>query len=143
LQQAFRTRFFRAYTNDDVAGVELGGALKNIFALSAGVSDGLGLGDNTKAALVTRALAEMTRLGVALGRRRETFQGLSGIGDLMLTCFSRHSRNRWLGSDSVAANLSKHQRLHADGSLKVCPRPTARRNAPQAWHRNTDHRSNS
>jgi len=97
LQQAFRTRFFHAYTNDDVAGVELGGALKNIFALAAGVSDGLGLGDNTKAALVTRALAEMTRLGVALGGRRETFQGLSGIGDLMVTCFSRHSRNRMVG----------------------------------------------
>jgi glycerol-3-phosphate dehydrogenase (NAD(P)+) len=97
LQQAFTTRFFRSYTNNDVAGVELGGALKNIFALAAGVSDGLGLGDNTKAALVTRALAEMTRLGTALGGRRETFQGLSGIGDLMVTCFSQHSRNRGFG----------------------------------------------
>ena len=97
LQQAFTTRFFRAYTNDDVAGIELGGALKNIFALAAGVCDGLGLGDNTKAALVTRALAEMTRVGVALGGRRETFHGLSGIGDLMVTCFSQHSRNRKVG----------------------------------------------
>jgi len=97
LQQAFSTAFFRAYTNDDVAGIELGGALKNIFALAAGVSDGLGLGDNSKAALVTRALAELVRLGTALGGRRETFQGLSGIGDLMVTCFSRHSRNRAVG----------------------------------------------
>jgi glycerol-3-phosphate dehydrogenase (NAD(P)+) len=97
LQQAFSTPFFRTYTNDDVAGIELGGALKNIFALAAGVSDGLGLGDNSKAALVTRALAELVRLGTALGGRRETFQGLSGIGDLMVTCFSRHSRNRAVG----------------------------------------------
>ncbi len=97
LQQAFTAPFFRAYTNDDVAGIELGGALKNIFALAAGVSDGLGLGDNSKAALVTRALAELIRLGTALGGRRETFQGLSGIGDLMVTCFSRHSRNRAVG----------------------------------------------
>ncbi len=97
LQQAFSTPHFRAYTNDDVAGIEFGGALKNIFALAAGVSDGLGLGDNSKAALVTRALAELVRLGTALGGRRETFQGLSGIGDLMVTCFSRHSRNRAVG----------------------------------------------
>ena len=97
LQQAFTASFFRSYTNDDVAGIELGGALKNIFAIAAGVGDGLGLGDNSKAALVTRALAELIRLGTALGGRRETFQGLSGIGDLMVTCFSRHSRNRAVG----------------------------------------------
>lgn len=97
LQQAFSTPAFRAYTHTDVAGIELGGALKNIFALAAGVSDGLGLGDNSKAALVTRALAELVRLGTALGGRRETFHGLSGIGDLMVTCFSRHSRNRAVG----------------------------------------------
>ena len=97
LQQAFFTPSFRAYTNDDVPGIELGGALKNIFALAAGVSDGLGLGDNAKAALVTRALAELVRLGTALGGRTETFHGLSGIGDLMVTCFSRHSRNRAVG----------------------------------------------
>ena len=97
LQQVFSTRFFRAYTSDDLAGIELGGALKNIFAIAAGVSDGLGLGDNSKAALVTRSLAELIRLGTALGGRRETFQGLSGIGDLMVTCFSRHSRNRLVG----------------------------------------------
>ena len=97
LQKAFTTPFFRSYTSDDVAGIELGGALKNIFALAAGVCDGLGLGDNTKAALVTRALAEMIRLGTALGGRPETFRGLSGIGDLMVTCFSQHSRNRRVG----------------------------------------------
>jgi glycerol-3-phosphate dehydrogenase (NAD(P)+) len=97
LQGAFTTSWFRCYTNNDLAGVELGGALKNIFALAAGMADGLGLGDNTKAALVTRALAEMVRLGTALGGRRETFMGLSGIGDLIVTCFSRHSRNRCVG----------------------------------------------
>ena len=97
LQSAFSTRHFRAYTSSDVAGIELGGALKNIFAIAAGVGDGLGLGDNSKAALVTRALAELSRLGEALGGRRDTFQGLSGIGDLMVTCFSQHSRNRLVG----------------------------------------------
>src|SRR5206468_7027246 len=87
-------------------GIELGGALKTIFGLAAGVSDGLGLGDNSKAALITRALAELIRLGVALGGKRETFQGLSGIGDLMVTCFSRHSRNR-----AVGERLGKGERL--------------------------------
>ncbi len=97
LQQAFSSKSFRAYTSSDVAGMELGGALKNIFAIAAGVSDGLGLGDNPKAALVTRALAEMIRLGTALGGQAETFQGLSGIGDLIVTCYSSHSRNRLVG----------------------------------------------
>jgi glycerol-3-phosphate dehydrogenase (NAD(P)+) len=97
LQRVFSNEFFRAYTTDDVAGIELGGALKNIFAIAAGVSDGLGFGDNSKAALVTRALVELTRLGVALGGRPETFLGLSGAGDLIVTCFSQHSRNRRVG----------------------------------------------
>ncbi|MGF1655725.1 MAG: NAD(P)H-dependent glycerol-3-phosphate dehydrogenase [Verrucomicrobiales bacterium] len=97
LQELFNNDRFRVYTSDDVAGVELGGALKNIFAIAAGASDGLGLGDNAKAALVTRALTEMTRLGAALGGRPETFSGLSGVGDLVVTCFSRHSRNRAVG----------------------------------------------
>lgn len=97
MQPLFSTPYFRAYTTDDVAGVELGGALKNIYAIAAGVSDGLGFGDNSKAALVTRALVELVRLGVVLGGRRDTFSGLSGIGDLIVTCFSRHSRNRGLG----------------------------------------------
>jgi glycerol-3-phosphate dehydrogenase (NAD(P)+) len=119
LQRAFSTGFFRAYTNDDVAGVELGGALKNIFALAAGVSDGLGLGDNSKAALVTRALAEMIRLGTTLGGRRQTFAGLSGIGDLMVTCFSQHSRNRRVGErlgrgDSLA-EITASMQMVAEG----------------------------
>jgi glycerol-3-phosphate dehydrogenase (NAD(P)+) len=97
LQETFSLSAFRAYTSDDVAGIQLGGALKNVFAIGAGVCDGLRMGDNAKAALVTRALAEMMRLGVALGGRRETFAGLSGIGDLMVTCFSKHSRNRGFG----------------------------------------------
>lgn len=97
LQKFFTLPTFRAYTSDDVAGIQLGGALKNIFAIAAGVCDGFNMGDNAKAGLVTRSLAEMTRLGVAMGGKRETFQGLSGIGDLMVTCFSRHSRNRMFG----------------------------------------------
>jgi len=97
MQPLFSTPRFRSYTTDDLAGVELGGALKNIYAIAAGVSDGLGFGDNSKAALVTRALVELVRLGVVLGGRAETFHGLSGMGDLTVTCFSRHSRNRGLG----------------------------------------------
>jgi glycerol-3-phosphate dehydrogenase (NAD(P)+) len=97
LQRIVSTKFFRAYTSSDLVGIELGGALKNIFAIAAGIGDGLGLGDNSKAALVTRSLAEMARLGSAMGGRRETFQGLSGAGDLVVTCFSRHSRNRRVG----------------------------------------------
>lgn len=97
LQKTFSLPAFRAYTSDDVTGIQLGGALKNIFAIGAGVSDGFNMGDNAKAGLVTRALAEMMRLGIALGGRQETFFGLSGIGDLMVTCFSNHSRNRKFG----------------------------------------------
>jgi glycerol-3-phosphate dehydrogenase (NAD(P)+) len=119
LQKAFTTSFFRAYTNDDLAGIEFGGALKNIFALAAGVSDGLGLGDNTKAALVTRALAEMIRLGTALGGKPETFRGLSGIGDLMVTCFSQHSRNRKvgerLGRGETLAAIGASMQMVAEG----------------------------
>ena len=96
-QDAFSNAAFRVYTSDDVVGVELGGALKNVIAIAAGACDGLGLGFNTKAALVTRGLAEMTRLGVALGAHPQTFAGLSGTGDLMLTCFGRLSRNRAVG----------------------------------------------
>jgi glycerol-3-phosphate dehydrogenase (NAD(P)+) len=97
LQRIISTKSFRAYTSPDIVGIELGGALKNIFAIAAGIADGLGLGDNSKAALITRSLAEMARLGLALGGKRETFQGLSGAGDLIVTCFSRHSRNRRVG----------------------------------------------
>ncbi|MGE5606467.1 MAG: NAD(P)H-dependent glycerol-3-phosphate dehydrogenase [Bacteroidota bacterium] len=90
---------FRVYTNPDRIGVQLGGALKNIIALAAGISDGLGFGDNTKAALVTRGLAEMSRLGLALGAQSPTFAGLSGMGDLFVTASSKHSRNAWAGRE--------------------------------------------
>ncbi|MCI7145833.1 MAG: NAD(P)H-dependent glycerol-3-phosphate dehydrogenase [Clostridiales bacterium] len=96
-QDLFMTDRFRVYTSDDVIGVELGGALKNIIALGAGISDGMGFGDNAKAALITRGLAEITRLGIKLGARRETFAGLAGTGDLIVTCTSMHSRNRRCG----------------------------------------------
>ncbi|MFN2462786.1 MAG: NAD(P)H-dependent glycerol-3-phosphate dehydrogenase [Candidatus Dormibacteria bacterium] len=89
----------RAYTNDDVVGVEVGGAMKNVIALAAGIADGLGAGDNAKAAIMTRGLAEMTRLGRALGARASTFSGLTGLGDLVVTCASPHSRNRLLGME--------------------------------------------
>ena len=97
VQDAFMTPYFRVYANHDVAGVELGGALKNVIALAAGIGEGLGFGDNSKAALMTRGLAEITRLGVACGADAATFSGLSGVGDLIATCTSRHSRNRRAG----------------------------------------------
>jgi glycerol-3-phosphate dehydrogenase (NAD(P)+) len=97
LQQLFTTDAFRVYTNDDVAGCELAGALKNVMAIAAGMADGMGFGDNTRAALVTRGLAELTRLGVALGGQPLTFAGLAGMGDLVATCISRQSRNRHVG----------------------------------------------
>jgi glycerol-3-phosphate dehydrogenase (NAD(P)+) len=97
VQRLFSRPAFRVYTSADLLGVELGGALKNVIAIAAGTSDGLGFGDNSKAALVTRAIVEMRRLGVACGAQGETFTGLSGLGDLMVTCFSRHSRNRGFG----------------------------------------------
>lgn len=97
IQDAFMNEYFRVYTNSDVCGVELGGALKNIIALGAGISDGLGFGDNAKAALMTRGIVEITRLGVALGAKQETFSGLAGVGDLIVTCTSMHSRNRRCG----------------------------------------------
>lgn len=96
-QEVFRLPWFRTYTSSDVVGIEIGSVVKNVFAIAAGAADGLGLGDNAKAALVTRGLAEMTRLGVALGAREETFRGLSGIGDLIVTCYSVHSRNNRVG----------------------------------------------
>lgn len=97
IQDVFMNDNFRVYTSSDIAGVELGGALKNVIALCAGISDGLGYGDNTKAALMTRGLAEIARLGVAMGAKTETFMGLSGVGDLIVTCTSMHSRNRRAG----------------------------------------------
>ncbi|MEG6613276.1 NAD(P)H-dependent glycerol-3-phosphate dehydrogenase [Pseudoclostridium thermosuccinogenes] len=97
VQNIFMSPKFRVYTNSDVKGVELGGALKNVIALCAGISDGLGFGDNTKAALMTRGITEITRLGTAMGARPQTFGGLTGIGDLIVTCTSMHSRNRRAG----------------------------------------------
>ena len=97
VQTLFHRPAFRVYTSTDVHGVELGGALKNVLAIGAGVCDGLGFGDNSKASLVTRAIVEMKRLGVACGAQAETFNGLSGLGDLMVTCFSKLSRNRGFG----------------------------------------------
>jgi glycerol-3-phosphate dehydrogenase (NAD(P)+) len=134
LQCLFNAAALRAYTSDDAAGIELGGALKNIFAIAAGMSDGLGFGDNAKAALVTRSLAELIRLGERLGGRRETFQGLSGIGDLMVTCFSRHSRNRQVGE-----RLGRGESLEAiTGSMRMIAEgvPTARSAFERARHFN-------
>lgn len=124
VQGLFHRPEFRIYRSTDILGVEYGGALKNIIAIAAGVSDGLGYGDNTKAGLVTRALAEIRRLGVACGAQAETFAGLSGLGDLMLTCFSRQSRNRDLGErlgrgETMTAIQNSHPKL-AEGY------PTAR-----------------
>lgn len=97
VQEIFTTPLFRVYTNSDVIGVELGGALKNVIAIAAGIVDGLGFGHNTRAALITRGLAEITRLGLAMGARSETFAGLAGMGDLVLTCTGDLSRNRTVG----------------------------------------------
>ncbi len=97
IQKVFHTEYFRVYTSQDVLGVELGGSLKNIIAIAAGILDGMGLGDNTKAALMTRGLYEITKMGVAMGAKPETFSGLAGMGDLVVTCISHHSRNRLLG----------------------------------------------
>ena len=119
LQQVLSVKGFRPYTSDDVMGIQLGGALKNIFAIAAGVSDGFKMGDNAKAALVTRSLAEMARIGIALGGRRETFFGLSGVGDLMATCFSKQSRNRLfgerLGRGEKPAQIIESMRMVAEG----------------------------
>jgi glycerol-3-phosphate dehydrogenase (NAD(P)+) len=116
VQGLFHRSEFRIYRSTDILGVEYGGALKNVIAIAAGVGDGLGYGDNTKAGLVSRALSEMRRLGVACGARPETFNGLSGLGDLMLTCFSRQSRNRDLGErlgrgESIEKIQASHPKL--------------------------------
>lgn len=97
IQDIFMSEFFRVYTNPDVTGIELGGSIKNVIALAAGIADGLGFGDNSKAALMTRGIAEIGRLGMAMGCKMETFAGLSGVGDLIVTCTSKHSRNRNAG----------------------------------------------
>jgi len=110
IQKIFMSPCLRVYTNTDVVGVELGGSLKNIIAIACGISDGLGFGDNTKAALMTRGMHEITRLGVAMGAKKETFAGLTGIGDLITTCISRHSRNRNYG-EMLGKGLTPEQAL--------------------------------
>jgi glycerol-3-phosphate dehydrogenase (NAD(P)+) len=97
LQRVFQSGLFRVYLNDDIVGCEMGGALKNVIAISAGMAQGLGVGDNTRSAVITRGLAELTRLGVAMGGEAMTFAGLTGLGDLLATCVSPHSRNRYVG----------------------------------------------
>ncbi len=99
VQKVFSNRYFRVYRSDDVKGVELGGALKNVIAIAAGLSDGAGFGDNTKSAIMIRGINEITRLGVLLGAKDKTFQGLSGMGDLIVTCMSKLSRNRYVGEE--------------------------------------------
>ncbi|MFH1352990.1 MAG: NAD(P)H-dependent glycerol-3-phosphate dehydrogenase [bacterium] len=113
LQRLFQRSFLRPYVHTDIRGVALGGAIKNVMAIAAGLSDGLGLGANAKSALVTRGLVEMTRIGVSLGGRPATFSGLSGLGDLMVTCFSKYSRNRNLG-EAIGRGLNL-----ADAKKKV------------------------
>lgn len=119
VQDIFNCRFFRVYTNSDVIGVELGGAVKNVIAIAAGISDGLGFGCNTRAALITRGLAEMSRLGQALGARAETFAGLAGMGDLVLTCTGDLSRNRsvgmQLGQGRTLSEILADMRMVAEG----------------------------
>lgn len=119
VQEVFIAPYFRVYTNTDIIGVELGGAIKNVIALAAGISDGLGFGNNARAALITRGLAEMTRLGRAMGARSETFAGLAGMGDLVLTCTGDLSRNRTvgmkLGQGMSLAEILGEMRMVAEG----------------------------
>lgn len=123
VQDLFMNSYFRVYTNDDLIGVEVGGAVKNIIALAAGVIDGLGYGDNTKAALLTRGMKEISRVGIALGGKAETFYGLTGMGDLIVTCTSMHSRNRRAGL-LIGKGLSVEEALKEVGmvveGVKAC-----------------------
>jgi glycerol-3-phosphate dehydrogenase (NAD(P)+) len=124
LQAVLGSPRFRIYTSQEVTSIELGGALKNVFAVAAGISDGLGLGDNSKAALVTRSLAELVRLGVAMGGTTQAFYGLSGAGDLIVTCYSERSRNhtvgKRLGGGESLTQITQSMRMVAEGI------PTAR-----------------
>ncbi len=117
VQEIFNSDVLRVYTNDDVIGAELGGAFKNVIAVAAGVVDGIGCGDNTKAALITRGLAEITRLGVALGAKPTTFLGLTGIGDLVVTCTSTHSRNHRYG-ELIGKGMSPAEALETVGTVE-------------------------
>ena len=117
VQSVLSSEFLRIYTSDDLIGVEIGGALKNIIAICAGALDGMGFGDNTKAALITRGLAEMKRIGVCMGGRNRTFLGLAGVGDLVVTCTSRHSRNNRFGF-KVGSGVPVHPRLSCCSCLQ-------------------------
>lgn len=124
LQDVFHSPLFRVYTNDDIIGCELGGVLKNIVAIAAGMSDGLGAGDNTRSAIITRGLAEMTRLGIAMGAKSETFAGLAGLGDLIATCTSEKSRNHTvgfkLGQGRTMSDIHRDMYMVAEG-VKSAP----------------------
>ncbi|MDD4954294.1 MAG: NAD(P)-dependent glycerol-3-phosphate dehydrogenase [Candidatus Omnitrophica bacterium] len=124
LQGVFNTARMRIYTNSDVTGVELGGSLKNIIAIAAGISDGLGFGTNTKAAILSRGLAEISRLGYAMGAKKETFSGISGLGDLVTTCISPYSRNRFVG-EQIGKGKSLKQ-INARMSMVAEGVPTTR-----------------
>ena len=119
LQEIFSTERFRIYTNADLIGVELGGSLKNIIAIACGISDGLGFGTNTKAAILTRGLAEISRLGSAMGAKVKTFSGISGLGDLVTTCISSYSRNRFVGEQiakgKTITRIQRHMQMVAEG----------------------------
>ena len=119
LQEIFNSDVFRVYTSTDVIGIEIGAALKNVIALAAGIADGLGYGDNTKAALITRGIAEISRLGIKMGGKPETFAGLAGIGDLIVTCASQHSRNRkagvLIGQGMTAEDAMKEVQMVVEG----------------------------
>jgi len=116
LAESISSNSFRAYTSSDLTGVEIGGAVKNVMAIGAGISDGLGFGANTRIALITRGLVEMTRLGVALGAHKETFMGLAGLGDLVLTCTDNQSRNRRFGL-ALASGASIDEAQHSIGQV--------------------------
>jgi glycerol-3-phosphate dehydrogenase (NAD(P)+) len=123
IQSAFITSYFRVYSSTDIIGVEYGGALKNVIAIGAGIIDGAKFGDNTKAAIMTRGIVEISRLGIALGARPETFAGLSGVGDLIVTCMSKRSRNRFvgeqLGKGILLKNILKKMQMVAEG-VETC-----------------------
>jgi glycerol-3-phosphate dehydrogenase (NAD(P)+) len=123
IQSAFITSYFRVYSTTDILGVEYGGALKNVIAIGAGIIDGAKFGDNTKAAIMTRGIAEISRLGIALGAKPETFSGLSGMGDLIVTCMSKHSRNRFvgeqLGRGKKLKDILKKMQMVAEG-VETC-----------------------
>ncbi len=123
VRDLFMNDYFRVYTQDDIVGVELGASLKNVFAVAGGIIDGLKFGDNTKAAIISRGLKELISLGIALGGKEKTFYGLSGVGDLMVTCFSKHSRNRNLGEmlakGKTLEQAEKELKMVAEG-VKTC-----------------------